>query len=399
VRIGRWLAVFVAVMIQFAGTPSASAAWDPEWHRAPAMSIQAVAADRAGHVYVTGFAPRGPERYFGRPLAMVLAKFDAAGNRLWTRTWRGTARFWPFALGMSLAVAPDGGLVYAGGALISDAGENARARLWAYSAAGRLRWIARWPHTHDAGIVSAVATRPSGVVAGGFSVGAWDRDGSRRWVRPFSQPFRNGFGVVRDIGIEQGHVLAAGFVGRLDPEVTEVLYPGPLDPRMYEDTDAAIRVYTASGTLVWSLVREDPTVRDHDAALSLDVSADRILVAGQIGTSQSRYRGWLARLSSGGRIVSAERYGDPDGLTRVAGVSRAPWDHVYLVLDRRSGRADARRTLVLREQGLWGAHLSKRSITLRPHATASGVATTWGRKLYVTAQLFAEGGDLWRLPP
>ena len=382
----RWFAVTAVTAMLVGAVAPASAAGDVVWHRSLDASFQAVVTDANGHIYAAGFAPRGADSPFGRPLVMVLAKFDPQGDRMWTRTWRSAEEGFLHAIGWDVAISPDGRTVYVGGAQIGDSWEYSRPRLWAFSSAGALRWTRAMP---IGGMVDAVAGRSAGVVAAGYGwLGAWSRDGRSRWrtVEP---------GVVRSVSVgADGAIYSVGFIGRLPRSVTEIAPDAALDPSNYVDADVMLTKHTAFGVARWVRVLADrpSSARGDDAALAVDVAGRRVFVAGEAET-QADHRAWLARLSTDGHIVWTRRWGGSGSAVSAVDVATSPWGPVYVVSDRRRSPA-----LVLRAYApASGAPVSTATMRLTTHEVATAVMTGWGKALYVSAREFAVSGDLWRL--
>lgn len=132
----------------------------PQWTRAIASSggtekANAVAADRAGNIYVVGFTSGdfGGTGNLGNNDAYVL-KYDGAGNRLWARQL-GTA-----ALDTAEAVTTDAaGNVYVGGSTYSSDWVAFLAR---YDSTGARAWVSQAPTNTN--YAAAIAVDPRGDV-------------------------------------------------------------------------------------------------------------------------------------------------------------------------------------------------------------------------------------------
>jgi hypothetical protein len=366
----RWgLAFVLSVAMALAGTPAT--AGPIVWERRVAFSVEAVATDPDGDLYLVGFAPSGEERYFGTPWAMVLAKVAPDGDRLWTRTWRSHHRFYVQALGTDVAVSSDGRDVYVVGRAVNDTGEASKPRVWVYAGDGALRWTRPSPGG------TAVAAVPGGfVTAGADRIVRWDRDGTERWDRPFLDVTGDVCKVVHDVAVGGGAIYAVGFLDRT-PTCNDS-EGGPIP----EDAEIVIQKRAPGGSVLWSKVRTDAG-RDNDEAVTVDAAGRRIFVAGEV-----HGRGWLARFTPGGRRVWIHRW----RRETPTDVTAAPWGRVYLLSDRRAA------VTTLRSFSLSGELRSGIRVRLdRANWDASGVATTRGGAIYATARLFAARGWLWRM--
>lgn len=357
-------------------TPSASPTEPPAstWHRALDFSVAALDADDEGNVYVTGFVPFGPAEELGQAVEMVTAKVEPDGRPLWSQTWRSTSRRFPDAAGRDVTISPDGSVVYVGGAIMLPPWEAERPWLWAYSSEGDLLWsraVARYGGT------SATAAGATGVIAGASGlVIAFGSDGSRLWVRPFEDPAGDHCDSVTDVALgDRGEVYAAGFLDRTPT-------CGAIEGGAYEDADIVVQKRSPSGDLLWSRVLTDPGVTDNDRALAVDVAGGTIVVAGERDG-----RAWLARLSTDGEIAWERVWGEPGW--PASAVSVAPWDALYVL-------GPPRGLIRLTTDGdvLWN-----RRLQLSPGESPSGLATSPGDAIFVTADVFSVEGDLWRLPP
>ena len=365
--------------------------WEPAWTRTfdphtdgftlpPAM---AVATDGAGSAYVSGMVET-PDGW----TAMVLSKFDPNGTLRWRRTWRATSGLHRHTLGHDVAVSPDGRTVYVGGAQLNDSGEDAIARMWAYTSAGSLRWTrADWA---GSATYTAVSARTNGVVAGGRSVGecgpvngfiaAFATDGERRWRDAFEPGAREAYGdAVTGIAIDlHGRIVVVGSQNR---SATACDSGAPTS-----DRDVVIQQRTSLGGILWTRIVSDPGVRDFDAALSVDTVGSLIVAAGRRDAWIERPgRAWLACLTADGRFRWTRRWGTetPKG-SSANGVAVAPWRSVYVV-------SKVGGTMSLRRYSLTGALGSERR---RGRPSPSDVAAGLGGTLYVTG-----GALLWRMRP
>ncbi len=380
----RSVAIAVALLIAAFGGPAPTRAEpstpDPVWHRAIGSSVEGLATDDAGNVYVTGFAPSKGSGYW----TMMLRKLDPDGRRVWWTTWSSPSRRYPHAAGFDVAVPPAGDVVYVAGAVMNDSTEVCLTRLWAYSPDGRLVWTLR---SARSALSVAVGAGADGLVAGGHGwLGAWAADGSPLWSGPFEDPAGEHCDAVEGTAVgSRGEIYAVGF---LDVMPTCGAVEGG-DP---QDADIVIQKRSSSGTVLWSRILTDAEV-DNDEALSVDVVGRRILVSGEADG-----HAWLARVSPGGEIEWERSWGKPGITARAVGVSVAPSGPVYAVADLRRTPSRTHGALVLRRYGLDGRLESARRTAMDGGKVASGVATAPGGVVYVAASLFAQAGDLWRIP-
>jgi hypothetical protein len=345
------------------------------WHRSFDFSVQAVAADDDGNAYVTGLAPFGPARDWGQSMEMVLAKIDPSGEQVWMERWQSSSMRYPDAAGFDVTVSENGSLIYVAGEVMLPPWEAVRPRLWAYSSAGELLWsLPTFPY----GGTSAAGADSAGVVVGGWgSVGAWDREGDRRWTESFEEPPGMHCDAVNDIAIgARGEIYAVGF---LDTTPTCASIEGG----EYRDADVVIQRRAPTGDLVWSEVLTDVGVTDNDWARAVDAAGSQLLVTGEVDG-----HAWLARVSSDGEVVWERSWGVTE--TTAYGLDAAPWGAVYAMSGSRLRRLTPEGELV------W-----ERRLRLGEERVLSGVASAPGRVLYVAAGggFSVWEGDLWRMRP
>ena len=142
-------------------------AWSKSWGTAGATEEgQGVAVGSDGSVYVAGVAPRAGDPFAGQ-FDAVLLKLDAAGSLVWQQAFAGgdvtDARG-------GVAVAPDGS-VYVGGGFQGPSGSSFvnEGLILKVAGDGRLVWARRW----DGGFAEDIAAAPDGrvVFAGGANEG------------------------------------------------------------------------------------------------------------------------------------------------------------------------------------------------------------------------------------
>jgi hypothetical protein len=371
----RTLLVSVVLAMALLAPATSVAAPTVTWHRKQAFSVTGTATDRDGHVYVTGFAPRGPQQYFGQPYVMVLAKFNADGTRAWAQTWRSRNETFPHAMAFDVSVSPDGRDVYVVGGVLVDSAEGGVARIWAYTATGRLRWSRTTP---TVGWWLSASATDAGLVTGARSIAAWTRAGDQRWVRPFLDLTGDVCFVSMDVDVGAGgQIYAVGFLDR-DPTCNDV-EGGDL-----QDADITIQRRDANGSVRWTRVLDDPRERDIDLASAVSTSRSGVFVAGV-----DDGRAWLGRSTVRGKLTWTRHWGNR---ARGIDVVVAPWGPVY-ALSRTRG------TIVLRSFTTAEGDPIDRWLQAEPgHPSLPGaVAAARGRTLYVAASRSLDRGDLWQL--
>lgn len=360
--------------------------WEPLWMRTVAREISAVATDANGDVYVTGWV----DSRDGYWRSMVVAGYARDGERLWRRVWPQHGGRYPYSVGSDVAVAPDGGTVYVGGAEFNDSTEVARARLWAFTTDGTLRWGAvAWPGSSVE--IRAVAADRDGAVVGATTSGecgwphdgrlaAFDGQGNRLWTDPFEAPGIDGTSdAVADVAIgSDGRVYAVGSIDRT-PVSCDDVFAG-----IWSDEDIVVQQLTRDGIVGWRSVLDDADVKDREGATAVTVGEGGIVVSGRIDATRRLIgRAWLASFSDGGDVDWSRIWGPGRPASSIAtAVSAAPWGPLFV-----SG--SVRRASFLRSYTVDGALLPGR---LPARVSAAGVSTGLHRTLYVIG-----GSRLWRL--
>lgn len=362
--------------------------WDPRWEVTIGRSADAVATDASGDVYVTGTV-RSADGYWR---SMVVAKYSADGAELWRHTWLARSSQFPYSIGRDVAVSPDGETVFVAGAELIDSTEHARAKIWAYTSDGDLRWHrAIWGSSSL--VADGIGAGPAGPVVGGQShseypvfgdgrVAAFGDDGSRLWTSPFEVPGvrRSAADAVFDVDVDvRGRAYVVGSVERRVVTIDE-WWDG-----IWSDADIAVQRFDPDGRLAWSRVFADPGVKDRDVAFSVDAAGRSVAIAGERdGARNEEGKAWLALMSSGGRLDWTTFAGVRPSIA--AGVVLTPWEDIQLV----GGSGVGPRRLFLRAYSLDGTLESRRHLD---RASASGIAASDEPALSVVG-----GRSLWRLP-
>jgi hypothetical protein len=206
------------------------------------------------------------------------------------------------------------------------------------------------------------------------------------WTRPFLDPTGDHCDVVQDVAVgSAGDIVAVGFIDRT-PTCNDS------EGGVFTDADVVIQKRSATGSLRWTNVLTDPG-RDNDEALGVDVAGRQIYVSGERNGSA-----WVARLDDRGRFDWQRRWGAADLRPRAMDVSASPWATVYVVSDRHRDPTSVGGLLGLRAYTANGDLQGIRTMRLMQGETGSGVVASSIGAVYVTARIFAERGDLWRMP-
>ncbi|MGZ4125464.1 MAG: hypothetical protein ACXVQU_07915 [Actinomycetota bacterium] len=319
--------------------PPAAAAPTLEWKQMIGSGLNAVAVDSAGNVVVTGFVqPASGDAY------LVLSRLDPSGSPLWRRTFRprgGVTR------GVDVAIGPYDSIFLAG-YVGSNHLEGGGWLLRRYTTDGDLVWsrvTPRWRRGVAVGI-DAIAVGGGRLVVVGNDFGccgdvandgwvrAYGLDGTRLWRSPFEVPDPRGTndGAAAIATGRSGGVYVAGWIAT---------GPEPLDTER-ADHEVMVQKLLVDGTVSWTKVFFDRNA-DRDAATSIAVRADEVVVAAESGGSWVHRRpmhAWLARMSPSGSVRWTRSWGldpdraavpasvsiDPAGSALVAGTMRDPSD-------------------------------------------------------------------------
>ncbi len=251
------LLLLLGVLLSFATQAAEpSRAWTHLWGTAEADEAHAVAVDREGNAYVTGWTKGELD---GQPPvaaeSVFLTKHAPDGTALWTRVWSATS----YAPGRGVVVDRDGSVWLAGQAWGDLAGTpevgNSDFFLMHVSPEGVFQTNYIWGSTSgDAGFSLAIDAQTNLYVAG-FARGAFDGqpapssrqlsvsklrpDGSRVWTRMRgSDQSDEGRDVVVD---GEGNVYVCGFV-----------YAGFDGQTFAGSRDICLLKYSSNGTWQWT---------------------------------------------------------------------------------------------------------------------------------------------------
>ena len=173
----------------------------------------AIAIDRSGNVYVTGFS--GAPDYY----AYITIKYNASGQEEWVAAYDG-----PNSINFATAIAVDnsGNVYVTGQSGTFDSGNDDYATI-KYNSAGEEQWVARYdgPESGNDG-ATAIAVDDSGnVYVTGSSFGSgtdvdyatikYDSSGQQQWVARYNGPANGGDDAVA-IAVDSSHnVYVTGF--------------------------------------------------------------------------------------------------------------------------------------------------------------------------------------------
>jgi hypothetical protein len=166
--------------------------WNRTWDGSPDDHGHGVWGDGSGNVYTCGETYRSGTSYRD----MVLVKWDAAGNRLWNRTWGGNAYD-----GAEKVWGDSAGNIYTCGYTASFGNGGLDMVLVKWDAAGNRQWYRTWGGSSfdfsqdvwgdDAGnIFMCGETQTSSVGGGNYDMVLvkWDAAGNQLWNRTWGGP-------------------------------------------------------------------------------------------------------------------------------------------------------------------------------------------------------------------
>ncbi|MEK7474001.1 MAG: hypothetical protein AAB152_00065 [Candidatus Coatesbacteria bacterium] len=219
--------------------------WSRSWNGPGNTDDEALAvtADAAGNIYVVGYLALGPNN-----LEWLVAKYDAAGTVVWSRTYRG-----PIAEGHTaseVALDTSGNVIVVGSEVVDLSSQLRNWRIHKYDAAGNLLW------SRTVGSPASMSDdRPTGVVTDASQniyVGGWlnrsdlgqsanwqimkyDASGALVWTRAYNGP-ASGTDVCTRLALDsQGELVASGY-----------------DTQAGQGNNWRVCAYDTDGTVLWT---------------------------------------------------------------------------------------------------------------------------------------------------
>lgn len=322
---------------------------------------ESVAVDAVGNVYVTGFVKS--DQFRGAPVNGfgdgTLAKYDPAGNLLWTRLFGGNASDWP----QDLAVAANGDVIVSGFTTSDDfegitikGGKDGFLMRW--SPSGTLLWASLTNQSGSDNIYSIAIDAAGGIRAlhgtdsGMLSMQSYDGSGNLLWTQSMPGTFT---GASSHIAVDsQGNTVvpyvaqantstgAATFVAKVSAtgevlwtftfydyrrlfravaiDAQDNIYVGGTDRVNFYDESASdqyfdrLSVYKLdlNGVVLWDLIRPGTTMTfDRAESMAIDANGD-LVIAGEYGeslngsnsTAGSRRSTLILRLDANGNELS-----------------------------------------------------------------------------------------------
>jgi len=258
-----------------------------------------------------GFVIAGSTRSYGAGNSdFLILRLDSSGNLAWARVFGGTDMDWP----TSIAQAPDGGFVVAGGARSFGVGYYNMLVL-KLSAPGDLEWARAYGTTTGSGsAASIIQASGGGYLLGGTLGGALimriDSSGSPIWTRVFDE-FAFSTDVFPLIQTPDGGYAIAGALSFYDLADAGSSYVIKMD---------------SSGNVEWAKAYDmDTGITTCEGALSMALAPDEGFIVGGCEWNLITYTSCLLlfRTSASGEVIHAMMFGDtgkqyPQSMIRVA---------------------------------------------------------------------------------
>src|SRR6266550_1380771 len=281
-------------------------------------SAQAIALDRWGNVYVTGFSVGS-----GTGFDYATIKYNSAGQEQWAARYNGPGN--DFDEGLAIAV-DDSGNVYVTGESW-DPGTKTDYATIKYNPAGQQQWVTRYngPGNDDDG-ATAIATDNSGnVYVTGFSVGSgvdydyatikYNPMGQEQWVARYDGPGKH-WDLARDIAVDvSGNVYVTGnSVGTT-----------------YPDYDYATIKYNFAGQEQW-VARYNGSGKGEDDASGLAIDGSgNVYVTGSSNGANSLPDYATIKYNSAGQEQWVARYDGPGNSYDIGrGIAVDEFENVYV---------------------------------------------------------------------
>jgi uncharacterized delta-60 repeat protein len=258
--------------------------------------VQAVATDRLGNVYETGYAKETASGSYD----YVTLKYDSTGKLLWRAVYDGGANKPDQAAAL---VVDDSGNVYVTGSSQLNYGWDYLTVK--YDPSGNQLWASRFNGTNRDDLASAIAVdRQGNVLVTGksknvadhfqYATVKYDKAGNQLWVQTYAGP-----GAAED----DANSLAVDSNGNV--------YVTGQSKGVGSDFDYATIKYSADGTQLW-VARYNGTGNSVDQATKVEVdSAQNVYVTGASKGSGSDFDYATIKYSSAGAQLWVARYNGP----------------------------------------------------------------------------------------
>ncbi len=272
-------------------------------------SVQAIAIDSSGNVYVTGgsaVSDLTPD--------YATIKYDSGGQQQWVAYYNGSDNNADFA--EAIAVDASGNVYVTGES--GGSGTHMDYATIKYDSSGQQQWVARYDGpAHDDERASAIAVDASGnVYVTGWSWGTdsghdyatikYDSSGQEQWVARYNGP-GNGEDYARGIAVDgPGNIYVTGESFGSETE-----------------RDYATVKYNASGQEEWAARYNGPgNGTDAAYAMAVDSSGNVYVTGASLGTTFPDFDYATIKYTSSGEQQWAARYNSPgngnDGATAIA---------------------------------------------------------------------------------
>jgi uncharacterized delta-60 repeat protein len=256
-----------------------------------------LAVDEDGNVYITGASLNSP---FG--LDFLTAKYDPAGNLLWTAFYNGIDNNEDFAEAIHVDSQKN---VYVGGTSFGEGELGEGMILIKYSADGMEQWVARYDGSgpspdrfhamavDDSGNVYVTGGSPDGGTSTGFVVIKYNTNGIRQWVDQYHDPVLGSWSNTSDLTLDTfGNVYVTGFLDNQD--------------------NYMITKYNLAGEMLWRAIhKEDIEYGEYyPTAIVVDKTVN-VYVTGRIGVS-ANWDYLTVKYNQAGERQWSARYRGPD---------------------------------------------------------------------------------------
>jgi uncharacterized delta-60 repeat protein len=268
---------------------------------------RAMVVDRAGNVFVTGFARRGG---YGRSADFVTVAYSSAGSALWTNRFNGTGNYQDEAVAVGVDLA--GNVVVTGCSHNDSAYSSADYLTLAYSGAGAPLWTNRYngPFNHF-DTPTAIATGSGGsVCVTGYSLNngnderfadystiAYSELGLPLWTNNYDGPAHGEDVTTAVVSDGCGNVIVTGYSASTN------YYP--------YNSDYATIAYSSAGVPLWTN-RYNGTGNGYDEAIAVAVDGSgKSFVTGYSYDNSSGIDYVTIAYSATGEALWTNRYNGP----------------------------------------------------------------------------------------